>query len=84
MYEWRRSRIARAVLMYLRKFPEAQDTLDGIAEWWLPYQKIRSHPTILKATLNELVAKGFMLQYKGKDSQIHYRMNRRRSRQAPR
>jgi len=80
MYEWRRSRIARAVLTYLRKFPEAQDTIGGIAEWWLPDQSIRSHPTILKGALNELVARGYILQHKGKDSQIHYRMNRRKSR----
>lgn len=80
MYEWRRSRIARAVLTYLRSFPEAQDTIDGIAEWWLPGQSVRSHPTILKGALNELVARGFILKHKGKDSQIHYRMNRRKSR----
>lgn len=80
MYEWRRSRIARAVLTYLRKFPSAQDTLDGIVEWWLPDQSIRSHPAMLKAALNELVARGFILQRKGKDSQILYRINRRQSR----
>ena len=80
MYEWRRSRIARAVLTYLRKFPNAQDTLDGIVEWWLPDQSIRSHPAMLKTALNELVARGFILQRKGKDSQIRYRMNRRQSR----
>ena len=80
MYEWRRSQIARAVLTYLRSFPEAQDTIGGIGEWWLPHQRIRSHPTLLKKALNELVAKGFVLQHKGKDSQIHYRINRRVSR----
>lgn len=80
MYEWSRSQIARAVLTYLRSFPEAQDTIGGIAGWWLPHQSIRSHPTLLKGALNELVAKGFVLQHKGKDSQIHYRINRRVSR----
>lgn len=80
MYESRPSRIAQAVLTYLRKFPEAQDTIGGIAEWWLPDQDVRTHPTILKGVLRELVARGFMLQHKGKDSQIHYRTNRRKSR----
>jgi hypothetical protein len=78
MYEWRRSRIARAVLTYLRNFPEAQDTIGGIAEWWLPNQNINSHPTILQGALDELVARGFLLQHKGKDSKIHYRLNRRK------
>ena len=80
MYEWRRSRIARAVLTYLRRFPEAQDTFDGIAEWWLPDEHVRSRPAILRGALDELVARGFLLQRKGKDSQIHYRINRRKSR----
>lgn len=79
MYEWRRSRIARAILTYLRKFPEAQDTIGGVAEWWLPDQGIRSRPTIVKETLDELVARGFILQIKGKDSQIRYRINRSKS-----
>lgn len=78
MYEWRRSRIARAVLTYLRNNPEAQDTTGGIAEWWLPNQNISSHPSILQGVLNQLVASGFLLQHKGKDSKIHYRLNRRK------
>jgi DNA-binding MarR family transcriptional regulator len=80
MYEWRRSRIARAVLNYLRRNPEAQDTIEGIAEWWLADQFLRLHPSTLKGALNELVARGFILQRKGKDSQIHYRVNRPRFR----
>ena len=79
MYEWRRSRIARALLNYLRKFPDAQDTIDGIAEWWLPDQRIRSAPPALKGALNEMVSRGFIFQNKGKDSQIRYRLNRRKS-----
>jgi hypothetical protein len=77
MYDSRPSHIARAVLSYLRSFPEAQDTIGGIGEWWLPHEGIRSHPALLKKALNELVAKGFVQQHKGKDSQIHYRINRR-------
>lgn len=78
MYEWRRSRVARAVLAYLLNFPDAQDTIGGIAEWWLPHQNIDSHPVILQRALNELVARGFLLQHKGKDSKVHYRLNRRK------
>jgi len=80
MYEWRRSRVARAVLDYLRDFPEAQDTVGGIAEWWLPHQNVLSNATVLQEALNELVARGFLLQHKGKDSKIHYRLNRRKPR----
>jgi hypothetical protein len=78
MYERRRSRVARAVLAYLLNFPDGQDTIGGIAEWWLPQQNINSHPVILQGALNELVTRGFLLQHKGKDSTVNYRLNRRK------
>jgi len=78
MYEWRRAQVARAILDYLRKHPEAQDTLAGITEWWLPEQQIKTQTGTVKVAIAELVARGLILQRKGRDSQIHYRVNRRR------
>lgn len=78
MYEKRRSHIARAILDYLCKNPHAQDTLSGIAEWWLPQQQVKTNSTTLNEALNELVAKGLILQSKGEDTHIHYRVNNRR------
>jgi hypothetical protein len=31
--------IARQILHYLERYPEAKDTLDGIAQWWLQRQE---------------------------------------------
>jgi hypothetical protein len=81
MYEMRRSHIARAILDYLRKHPEAQDTLAGIAEWWLPEQRIDTEIAKVKEALAELVARGLILRHRGKDSQVHYRINVRRLRE---
>ena len=37
--------IERAILRYLETYPEAKDTLEGIAQWWLwrelPEQRLR-------------------------------------------
>ena len=74
----RRAEIARAIVDYLRKNPEAQDTLAGISGWWLPRQKINASMSTLKAVLTELVAAGVILESRGKDSQIHYRINKQR------
>jgi hypothetical protein len=30
---------ARAVLRYLETYPEAKDTLEGIAQWWLSLER---------------------------------------------
>jgi hypothetical protein len=81
MYEVRQSQITRAILEYLSKNPNAQDTLLGIAQWWLPEEHIKTNITTLKNALNELVLKELILQSKGKDSQLHYRVNKRKLRQ---
>lgn len=71
------SRIARAILQYLHKNPDAQDTLAGIAEWWLPNQ-ITTQATTVKEALALLIADELVLEVKGKDAQSHYRINDRK------
>ncbi len=78
MYEVRRSLVARAILEYACKNPDAQDTISGIAEWWLTEEKIKARVATIKGALNDLVAKGLILRHRGKDSQVHYRINARR------
>lgn len=78
MYEESQSEIARAIVEYLRKNPHAQDTLAGIAEWWLPQQRIRTSKAKLNEVLEDMVTRGLILQSKGKDLQIHYRINDRK------
>ena len=75
MYEMRRSHIARAILDYLLEHPDAQDTLAGIAEWWLPEEKIKTRSAVVKEALDQLVAKSLVLERRGKDLQTRYRIN---------
>ena len=81
MYEKRRSHVALALLDYLWKNRQAQDTLQGIAQWWLPQQQLETNKATLKAALTELVGNKLILESKGKDAQIHYRLNHRKLRQ---
>lgn len=67
--------MARAILEYLHKNPNAQDTLSGITEWWLPKEEIRTQTATVKNALTLLLADGLILEVRGKDSQIHYRIN---------
>ena len=71
-------RMERAILTYLTENPDAQDTLLGIAEWWLMEQEIKRQVARLKEALNDLSSKKLILERKGKDSQVHYRINRRK------
>ena len=70
------SEIAQAIADYVVKNPEAQDTLDGIVEWWLP-EKNKPRTALIKEALDELVADGLITAHKAKDAQILYRATRR-------
>jgi hypothetical protein len=76
MYEL--GRIDAAILNYLRNHPNAQDTLEGITEWWLPNEQIQTQTTLVKEALCELVDQGLIIELTGRDSQVRYRLNERR------
>jgi hypothetical protein len=67
------SEIADEILAHLRRHPQAQDTLEGIGQWWLPAQRQCPAGTI-KDALDELVDAGLITELLGTDAQISYRM----------
>ena len=69
------------ILSYLARNPDAQDTLEGVVEWWMFEQKIRSRTSQVELALAQLVAKGLIVKRKGKDARTHYRVNRRKLRE---
>jgi len=68
--------IGNEILAYLVEHPEAQDTLEGIVEWWLLERQIKFQTARVKKALVELVTQGWILEQKGSDSKTHYRINR--------
>ena len=69
------SQIGNEILAYLAEHPKAQDTLAGIVEWWLLERTIKFQRIQVKKALAKLVAKGFVIEYEGRNSQTHYRVN---------
>jgi Fe2+ or Zn2+ uptake regulation protein len=67
--------IAYAILDYLAAHPEAQDTFEGILQWWLLEQKIKYQKTMVKKTLEELVKAGFIIERRIENSLNSYRIN---------
>ena len=67
--------ISQEILEYLRKHPEASDTLEGIAEWWLLNQRIHYEMQRVKAAILKLVKQGCIIELKNKGSGIRYRLN---------
>ena len=72
------SEIAYDILAYLSEHPDAQDTLQGIVEWWILEQEIKTRIKQVERALAGLVAERLVVERKGKDSQTHYRVNRRK------
>ncbi len=50
--------IARMILNYLRKNPDAGDTLEGISKWWLEYEKIDLAMEEVAVVLEKLIKEG--------------------------
>jgi Fe2+ or Zn2+ uptake regulation protein len=71
--------LAAAILAYLAEHPDASETLDGIAEWWLMRQQIRANVTTLATALRRLTERG-VLEEVQVGSTRHYRLKSRPSR----
>jgi hypothetical protein len=69
-----KSRIAREMLSYLSAHPDAQDTLDGIVQWWLRERKSDQHTTLVKEVLADLVTQGLVEKIQTEGQTSHYRM----------
>ena len=74
--------LADAIRRYLLEHPDAQDTVEGIAEWWSREQRVRRSATAVRQGLAELVDQGTVLEQRGRDGRIHYKAKRLRAKTA--
>lgn len=66
---------AYRILRYLVENPNAQDTLEGVVEWWLLDKYTRGNVMRAKEALEELVKADLIVQRRGKESRIYYKIN---------
>jgi len=66
------------ILQYLIDNPDAQDTEEGIATWWLLDQAIKHKTALVKEALKRLVKDHLVIEQERSDSRTDYKMNRRR------
>lgn len=67
--------IEKDLIAYLKDHPDAQDTLEGIVEWWLLEQKIKRQKNQVKRVLGELVLKGLVAE-NNMGSSTYYRIKK--------
>lgn len=64
--------IAKRIMNYLRKHPDAGDTLEGIAKWWLQSECIEQSVEKVSAALQQLVKKGMIKKQKAKYGNVFF------------
>lgn len=70
-----KTKIAHEILAYLADHPDAQDTVEGIVEWWLQEQMIQHRMVEAKAALNYLVKKEFVIEKRSEGRPLVYCLN---------
>src|SRR5260370_1358951 len=67
--------IVREILRYLNKHPDAKDTLDGIAKWWLLREWTERKLVEVKAAVSFLLSKGLVLETRREGMPPYYKLN---------
>ena len=75
--------IEKKILDYLRSQPGAQDTLEGIVQWWLLSQRARESTAAVKKALCALVQRRVVLEWRDRNGLVRYRANRRKKGKQP-
>ncbi len=68
--------LAQAILAYLAEHPQAMDSVEGIAQWWIMRQQVRVNVMRLTQVLRQLAENGFVEEI-GEGEQRRYRLRRR-------
>ena len=72
--------IAHAILRYLSKNPDAGNTLEGIAEWWLLKERIDRGVTVIKRALSYLMLQGLVIEKKIENRKGWFQINKKTKR----
>lgn len=64
---------AEAILRYLEKRPDAAETVDGVAHWWLLRQRYEDSRLVVQQALEYLETSGCVSKTVSNDGRVYYR-----------
>lgn len=67
--------VENEILAYLVAHPSAQDTFEGIFQWWVLETRILHKQREVREALSGLVEKGYLSEMQREDSSTCYRIN---------
>jgi hypothetical protein len=65
--------LEEAIIAYLREHPDAMETREGIAEWWVMRRVVRAEVEAITRVLHTLTERG-VLETVGAGAQCRYRL----------
>lgn len=68
--------VARAILNYFYEHPDAKDTLEGIAQWWLAREGIEREIEEVERGVSILLDQGLVVEVRRDGLMPYYRLNR--------
>ena len=71
----REEELANAILQYLAEHPEAQDTMEGIASFWVMRQKVKEEVKDVSRVLRRLTKSGQLEKVK-RGNHVLYRLKK--------
>ena len=67
------SAIAEAILRYLGMHPDAADSVDGIADWWMRTMRVETNVEAVEEALRKLHRDGLVARATLPDGRVIYR-----------
>jgi hypothetical protein len=70
-----RTEIARRILIYLDENPDAQDSIEGILQWWLLERTVHYEKIKVEEVIEELVSRNLIVARQNAGLPIRYSLN---------
>jgi hypothetical protein len=69
-----KEKIAARVFRYLQQHPDASDTLEGVAKWWLESERVNYTVDMVAEALDEMIGQGLLKKIERKDGRVIYQV----------